>query len=98
MKLNLDEFETVREAWKKPSEDNPWIMIEEGDWIQDGKYQLQTSVVQDSRTGKYYSFDVSRSGSPFTDWYYPHEDEDEFWLTEVKSETRTITVTEWVSV
>lgn len=96
MQLNKDEFEIVREAWSKATEDNPWVMVEEGDWIQDGKYQNQTCIVQDSRTGRHYSFDIRRSGSPFSDWYYPHEDEEEFWLTEVVSQTRTIIVTEWV--
>lgn len=98
MQLNLEQFETAREAGCEANSYNPWKMIKEGDWIQDGKYQEQTSIIQDSRTGKYYSFDVRRSGSPFTDWYYPHEELDEFWLTEVESQTRTITVTEWVAV
>ena len=58
------------------------IIVEEGDWIQDGKYQYKTTVFQ--KDDKFYSLTVSRSGSPFTDWYYEWEDTDEFECYEVE--------------
>ena len=88
MEINSEEFELVQEAWHSPSEENKWV--------QDGKYQEQTNIVKDSLTGKFYRYSISRSGSPFTDWYYPHQDESKHYLEEVTQQTRTITVTEWV--
>lgn len=96
MEINSEEFELVQEAWHSPSEENKWVLVEEGDWVQDGKYQEQTNIVKDSLTGKFYRYSISRSGSPFTDWYYPHQDESKHYLEEVTQQTRTITVTEWV--
>lgn len=98
MEINLEEFEKARNSYNKPSEYNSWVMVQEGEWVQDGKDQQQTCIVQDSLSGKYYSFNVRRSGSPFTSWYYPHEDKDKFNLTEVSQQTRTVTITEWVEV
>tara|TARA_R100001594_G_scaffold53735_1_gene87282 strand:+ start:18706 stop:19104 length:399 start_codon:yes stop_codon:yes gene_type:complete len=42
--------------------------IEEDYWIQDGKYQYNHFIAKIGE--QYFTFNQSRSGSPFTDWYY----------------------------
>ena len=72
-----------------------WEVVEEGEWTQDYKYQHKESVVKHVPTGKYYQYEISRSGSPFTDWYYSHEDGDFPDLVEVEKKERVITETYW---
>ena len=72
-----------------------WEVVEEGEWTQDYKYQHKESVVKHVPTGKYYHYEISRSGSPFTDWYYSHEDGDFPDLVEVEKKERVITETYW---
>jgi len=48
--------------------DIEYEVVEEGDWIDDGKYQHRNFDVKID--GKYYSFSESRSGSYYTDWYH----------------------------
>lgn len=43
-------------------------VIDEGDWIDDGKYSFISSVVR--YKDKFYQIDQSRSGSYHTDYYY----------------------------
>ena len=61
----------------------------------DYKYQHKESVVKHVPTGKYYQYESSRSGSPFTDWYYYYEDGDFPNLTEVEKKECVITETYW---
>ena len=72
-----------------------WEVVEEGEWTQDYKYQHKESVVKHVPTGKYYQYEISRSGSPFTDWYYSYEDGDFPDLTEVEKKERVIAETYW---
>ena len=72
-----------------------WEVVEEGDWTQDYKYQHKESVVKHVPTGKFYSYGISRSGSPFTDWYYSYDDGDFPELLEVEKKERVITETYW---
>ena len=65
-------------------------VVEEGDWTQDYKSQLRTIVFK--YNGLLYSITASRSGSPFTDWYYEWEDTDVFEAYRVEPVTKTITV------
>ena len=98
MKLTPEEFEEVQEAEDSidPRYPSNWLLIDGGEWVQDGKYQHKTCIVQDVRTNLYYRYSLTRSGSPFSEWYYTHEDESEFYLQPVKQRTRTVTITEWV--
>lgn len=98
MKLTSEEFGEVQQAEDSidPRYPSNWLLVEQSDWIQNGKYQEQTYIVQDIRTNLYYRYSISRSGSPFSDWYYPYQDESEHYLEEVTKQTRTITITEWV--
>lgn len=98
MQITLEEFEEVQEAsyGEDPRYPSNWLLIEDGDWVQNGKYQDKTCIVQDVRTKLYYRYTITRSGSPFTEWYYTYEDESEIYLEPVKQRTRTVTITEWV--
>lgn len=78
--------------------DGDWSVVEEGDWVQDYKEQHQRNIVKHLPTGDHYSYWISRSGSPFTDWYYSYEDGDYPELFKVELKERTIVVKEWVSV
>ena len=75
--------------------DGDWEIVEEGEWTQDYKYQHKESVVKHVPTGKCYHYEISRSGSPFTDWYYSHEDGDFPDLVEVEKKERVTTETYW---
>ena len=57
------------------TEENPsdgFEIIEEGEWTQNNRYQLKDCIFK--YEGKFYRLTESRSGSPFTDWYYTSED------------------------
>lgn len=65
--------------------------VHEGEFEQDGKMQSQEVIFRERATGKFYQYWGSRSGSPFTDWYYSIEDEpNEIELVEVAKATKTI--------
>lgn len=70
------------------------VLQEEGDWDVDNKYQHMTNIYFQEGTGKYFAMTVSRSGSPFTDWYYSFEDNGSE-LTEVKLVERKIITKSW---
>ena len=72
-----------------------WEVVEEGEWTQDHKYQHKESVVKHLPTGKFYSYGIGRSGSPFTDWYYSYDDGDFPELMEVEKKERVITESYW---
>lgn len=74
-----------------------WEVVDEGEWTQDYKYQHIQSVVKHIPTGKFYQYELSRSGSPFTDWYYSYEDGDYPELFEVVQAERVITQKYWKS-
>jgi len=49
-------------------EDPELTIINEGSWIDDGKYSFRTSYVKIE--DKYYEIEQRRSGSYYTDYYY----------------------------
>ena len=72
-------------------------IIEEGEWTQDSKMQYQEFIIKHLETGKFYSFEHSRSGSPFTEWDYDmREYPREYKLDEV--EKKEVTTIKWVLV
>lgn len=71
-----------------------WSLFEEGDWIQDGKCQYARLIYFNSNYNNYYALEISRSGSPFTDWYYDYEHMKEIELYRVIKKERIII--EWV--
>lgn len=66
-------------------------IVEDGEWEQDYKYQNQTIIVKYGET--YWEIDRTRSGSPFTDWYYGESS-----FRQVEPHEETIVVTKWVGV
>lgn len=93
--VKLEDFEDVEYARIDPIEGDKWQMIEEGDWISDGTYDIQTSVVKCTSTGKYYEYTLSRSGSYSSEYYYPHRDAGGVNLNEVIPVEKTVVITEW---
>ncbi len=49
---------------------NDFIVVEEGDWVSDGKYQSTTHIFQRKSDGKYFAQNWYRSGSYLSDYYY----------------------------
>ena len=48
-------------------------VIEDGDFVSEGKYEHKESVVRHKETGKYYSVFQSRTGSYFTDYEFEND-------------------------
>ncbi len=70
-------------------EESGFIVVQEGDWISQGKYEYCTNVFQRISDGKYFAQDRSRSGSYFSDYYYRDAEN----LYEV--EKKEVIVIEW---
>lgn len=87
--IKLTAQETKEACW---GDSEKYELIDEGEWLQDGKYQRCSFIL--GYEGKCYSLSTHRSGSPFTDWYYEWEDASEFTAYEV--EQKEITITKWV--
>jgi hypothetical protein len=77
-------------------------LIHKDRWEQDGKSQYQQVIYKAKDDGKYYSLWVSRSGSPFTDWYYDQfeyaKEGDTVELTEMTKVEKTVVSWEAVRV
>ena len=96
MFLNLEDFEEVDDAPSKQEGGYNWIKIVDGGWIYDGKWEMQTSIVQNVETGKFYEYSLCRSGSYYSGYYYVHrEDNNGVNLREVVKKERVITETYW---
>lgn len=68
------------------------VTVEEGEFEQDYKTQTAELIFTDGEAN--YMTYITRSGSPFTDWYYEdYGDADVY-----KVEKREVTVTEWVAI
>lgn len=98
LKLTREEFEWVEEAPIEASTDNPWVMVEEGEWTQDCKYQFLEGITYHIESDKYYKYQLSRSGSPFSEWHYSYENSGYVELVEVKKVEKEVIVVEWVEV
>ena len=71
---------------------DPLELIESGQWVDEGKYQRQKNILKDIMTGKLYCYELSKSGSHFTDFMFSFEwDPDEIELGEVEKATKVIT-------
>lgn len=51
-------------------DEDDFILVEEGEWISDGKYQSCTHVFQRKSDGKYFAQNWYRSGSYHSDYDY----------------------------
>ena len=78
-------------------ENSPLVLEEAGQWVDEGKYQFQENILQNTSTGRYYSYGLSKSGSYFSDFTYSFEwEKDEIELVEVVKVNKVIKV--WVAV
>lgn len=94
LKIKLPINEDTKELYFG-EDTNEWKVVEEGDWIADYKYECSYKIVSPVENPElFYRFDLSRSGSYFTDWYYDIEDLKELELDRV--EKKEIVRTEWV--
>ena len=63
--------------------------VESSDWEVDYKWQHCEVIVKQLSTGKFFSYPLSRSGSPYSDYYYSYEDSG-VELTEVQKVKKVI--------
>ena len=63
-------------------------IVENGDWVDEGKYSYKETVVKYQDT--YYMISESRSGSYFTDYHYDDPE-----ICQVMPRTETIVKTFW---
>jgi hypothetical protein len=90
--------EQTKYLWgEECSEELGLVLQEEGEWYVDYKWQHITNIYFQESTGKYYEMTISRSGSPYTDYYYSHEDSGAE-LNEVKLVERKVVTKSWESV
>ncbi len=64
-------------------------VVEDSDWVQEGKYQYCTTIVKDDE-GNHFEIYNNRSGSYHTDWYYGEPS-----IHAVKPVVETITRVVW---
>jgi hypothetical protein len=65
--------------------------VEEGDFEQDSKYQSAEIIFTDG-TSFYRSY-ITRSGSPFSEWYY-----EDYGIADIDEvEKREVTIVKWVT-
>ena len=71
--------------------------VESSEWEVDYKWQHCEVIVKQLSTGKFFSYPLSRSGSPYSDYYYSYEDGG-VELQEVQKVKKVIETEEWVAV
>lgn len=79
-------LELWEETYGESDEEAGLLVVEEGDWIDDGKYSFRNTIV--SFEGKFFDIAESRTGSYHTDYYYNDPE-----AYEVAPHTETITRT-----
>ena len=82
--ISKEAIEDIMWSSVGPSDSGAFIIVHEGEWTQDGKCQYQEIIFKNTGDTKCYSFNISRSGSPFTDWHYDTEYMEEMTCTEVE--------------
>ena len=71
--------------------------VEYSDWEVDCKGQHCEVIVRQFSTGKFFSYPLSRSGSPYSDYYYSYEIGG-VTLTEVQKVKKVVETEVWVVV
>ena len=71
--------------------------VESSDWEVDYKWQHCEVIVKQLFTGKFFSYPLSRSGSPYSDYYYSYEDGG-VELTEVELVEKQVITKTWEPV
>lgn len=77
----------VLRAWRDEDEEpEGYLLVEDGDWIDDGKYAYSTAVLKDIESGRHFAIHLTRCGSYFSDYDYLEPTCNEVWPVTV---TRT---------
>lgn len=76
--------------------DEAYEVIEDGDWIDDGKVSFKDVVFKFE--DKFYSYAFSRSGSYHTDYYYDVEDLPDEGDDVIEVEQQEVVVKKWIAV
>lgn len=71
--------------------------VESSDWEVDYKWQHCEVIIKQISTGKFFSYPLARSGSPYSDYYYSYED-DGVELTEVELVEKQVITKTWEPV
>lgn len=75
--------------------DNVLFELVDGEaWEDGGKYSSTSAIFKDERTGKHYSFGITRSGSYFSHYEYEFDTD----ITEVELREVVIKKKKWVNV
>lgn len=83
-------YEEFRDAHDLDLEEgDEYVVIQNGEWQQDGKYQNAEHIVQ--LNGEYFSILESRSGSYHSDWHYGTA-----YIAPVERKEETKVVVSWV--
>lgn len=87
MKRNFPK-EIVNDAMD--GDDSVLILIDQGKWVSDGKYEHQEVVFKSKDDGKTYMFRPWRTGSYYSDYSYWDDVKDEAEMWEVEKATKTV--------
>ncbi len=75
---------------------NDFEQVESSDWEVHSKWQHCEVIVKQLSTGKFFSYPLSRSGSPYSDYYYYYSYEDGgVTLTEVQKVKKVVETEVW---
>lgn len=95
MKIQLSQQEFRDLVCEEALED--FEQVESSDWEVGYKWQHCEVIVKQLSTGKFFSYPLARSGSPYSDYYYSYED-DGVELTEVKLVEKQVITKTWEPV
>lgn len=97
MSVNPTKFKEGQliDIWREDCEER-FELVEESNWIDEGKYSSCEVIFKDTETGKHYMFEITRSGSYYS--HYEYEVYDSAVEVELTKYEKTITVKEWVQV
>lgn len=95
MKIQLSQQEFRDLVYDEGGED--FEQVESSDWEVDYKWQHCEVIVKQISTGKFFSYPLARSGSPYSDYYYSYED-DGVELTEVELVEKQVITKTWEPV
>ena len=83
--------EKVLRAWEdEDGEPEGYLLVKAGEWEDEGKYQLRTTIVQDIESGRFFAIHDNRSGPYWSVYDYGDSECNEVWPV-------TVTRTEYVA-
>jgi hypothetical protein len=95
-KIKVDKSELGDILSGDGTEEDAWELIEEGEWVQDYKYQFRAVILRRKSDDTYWRYGESRTGSAFSEYHYDDQYEDHYELVQVKKVY--VTVHEWMDV